>query len=223
MNRRAPWAAASIVLALFGSQTYSAPQAPAGYSAAALYNSANAYARAGKPGLAVLNYERAGMLDPNDPDIEANLRHVRQASGLPPEPRTKFERIARMASPRILDWIGELGLLLAGTAILLKKVYPRHRRVLGAAAILGVSLVGVTLCSAITWWRTSNESVVVAHTAPARVSPVPMGEPLFVLREAEIVKTASQHDSFVLVQDSAGHQGWVATENLAPVLPPARH
>jgi len=32
-----------------------------------LYNLANAYARAGKPGLAVLNYERAKLLEPNDP------------------------------------------------------------------------------------------------------------------------------------------------------------
>ena len=33
----------------------------------------NSYARAGKPGLAVLNYERAALLAPDDPDINANL------------------------------------------------------------------------------------------------------------------------------------------------------
>ena len=221
MTRHAPYAA-WIVLALFGSQARPGSQPQAGYSAPALYNSANAYARAGKPALSVLNYERARMLDPNDPDIDANLRHLRETSGLPPETRTRFERIAQKANPRILAWIGELGLIVAGAGILLKKMYPRHRRKLGAAAILGVSMAGVALCNAIAWWPTLNESVVIAHTAQGRVAPVPMGEPLFVLREAEVVKTGSRHDSFVLVQNSAGRQGWVAIENLAPVVPPAR-
>ncbi|HEV7614080.1 MAG TPA: tetratricopeptide repeat protein [Steroidobacteraceae bacterium] len=222
MTRRATWGAWIATLALFGSQAPSAAQTQAGYSAPALYNSANAYARAGKPGLAVLNYERARMLAPNDPDIDANLRHVRVAAGLPAETLTRFERTARMGDPHILSWIGVLGLIVAGAGILLKKRYSRHRRMLGAAASLGISLVGVALCNAIAWWPTLDESVVVAHTAPARVSPVPMGEPLFVLREAEIVKTSSRHDSFVLVQNSAGRQGWVSIENLAAVLAPAR-
>jgi len=39
------------------------PSQPA-YSADGLYNLANSYARAGKPGLAVLNYERASLLAP---------------------------------------------------------------------------------------------------------------------------------------------------------------
>ena len=33
-----------------------------GYSAAGLYNLGNSYARAGKPGMAILNYERASLL-----------------------------------------------------------------------------------------------------------------------------------------------------------------
>ena len=85
MIRRAPPGIVLLIaLALLGAAGHAA-QAPAGYSAPALYNLANAYARAGKPGLAVLNYERAKLLEPNDPDIDANLRHVREAAGLPPE------------------------------------------------------------------------------------------------------------------------------------------
>ena len=100
MMRRAPWGISIIALAVFGSshaqaptaqaqqppaqsmpaqpaqpQSVAVPPAPAqaGYSAATLYNYANAFARAGKPGFAVLNYERARLLDPSDPDIDANL------------------------------------------------------------------------------------------------------------------------------------------------------
>src|SRR5271154_2724545 len=110
MIRRALWSVLLIALGMAGSpsnamqaqllaqsqsQSQAQPQPqpqPAGYSAAALYNLGNAYARTGKPGLAVLNYERARLLEPNDPDINANLRHVREAAGLPAESRNALDR-----------------------------------------------------------------------------------------------------------------------------------
>src|SRR6202044_2357015 len=101
---------------------------PAGYSAPSLYNLANSFARAGKPGLAVLNYERARLLDPKDPDIEANLRHVREASGLPPDSRSGFQRAAEFADPRLLAWVGLLGLSLAGVAAWVRVGSKSHRR-----------------------------------------------------------------------------------------------
>ena len=83
-------------------------QPPADYSAADLYNAGNAYARAGKPGLAVLYYERAKLLDPTDQDIDANLRRIRESSGLPSEPARGVDRLARITSPSIVSWTGVL-------------------------------------------------------------------------------------------------------------------
>jgi hypothetical protein len=190
-----------------------------GYSAASLYNLANAYARTGKPGLAVLNYERARLLDPNDPDIEANLHHVLEASGLPPESRNVLDRVAGIASPRILSWVGVLGFLIAGVSVLARRLYPRHRRKLVVATLLGVSLLGVTVASAVVLWPIVHEGVVVTHTAPVRVSPVTMEEPLFVLPEATIVRMGAEHDGFILVQTKAGRAGWMPSASLAPIVP----
>ncbi len=203
---------------MFGSASHAA-QAPAGYSAPALYNLANAYARAGKPGLAVLNYERARLLEPNDPDIDANLRHVREAAGLPPESRNRFERIAGIASPRILAWVGVLGLLIAGVSVLARWSYPRHRRKLLAATLVGISLLGVTIGSGVTLWPIMHEAVVITQAAPVRVSPVPIEEPLFVLPEASIVRMLAEHDGFVLIRTNAGRTGWAQRANLAPIVP----
>jgi len=123
------------------STTPMAPAATPGYSAPALYNLANAYARAGKPGLAVLNYERARLLDPADPDIDANLTHVRETSGLPPESRPAFDRVASMADPHLLSWLGVAGLVIAGTSILARRRYKRHRRKLGGCAPHGSNIL----------------------------------------------------------------------------------
>ena len=226
MSRRTPWGVILVALAVFGSSSHAArasaqapAPAPAGYSAPALYNLANAYARAGKPGLAVLNYERAKLLEPNDPDIDANLRHVREAVGLPPESRNRFERMAELASPRILAWVGVLGLLIAGVSMRARCLYPQHQHKLLAAALVGISLLGVTIANGFALWPILHEAVVVTQTAPVRVSPVPIEEPLFVLPEASIVRMMGEHDEFVLIRTEAGRTGWAQRSNLAPIAP----
>ncbi len=203
----------------FTSTSVSGSTSAPGYSASALFNFGNAYARAGKPGLAVLNYERAKLLDPNDPDIESNLRHVREASGLPTQPPAGLDRLPRIASPQILSWIGVLGLLIAGASMLARQAYPTHRGKFLASALLGFCALGVTLGCALSVWPTLHEAVVVGHSIPVRVSPTLIEEPLFVLSEAEIVRVNGEHDGFMLVKTRAGRAGWAPSSNLAPIVP----
>ncbi len=190
-----------------------------GYSAAALYNLANAYARSGKPGFAVLNYERARLLDANDPDIDANLRHVRETSGVPPLVRSRFERLTAMAGPEILAWAGVLGLLIGGVCALARRRYPRHRGKLIACAAVGFSVLGFSIASAMVQWPVMREAVLIVHSAPVRVSPVPIGDALFELPEATIVTTSAEHDGFILVRTAQGRTGWVPGANLAAIVP----
>jgi hypothetical protein len=199
--------------------TPTATPTQAGYSAAALYNFANAFARAGKPGFAVLNYERAKLLDPSDPDIDANLSQVLVASGLPPETHTRFERLTAIAGPRTLAWLGVLGLLIAGTGALRLRFYPRHRRKFALATLLGTVLLGVSIADAVILWPVMQEAVVITKTTPVRVSPTLIEETLFTLPEASIVSTGAEHDGFVLVRTAAGRTGWAPSTSLAPVVP----
>jgi hypothetical protein len=198
-----------------------APSAPAsaGYSSSALYNSANAYARAGKPGLAVLNYERAKLLDPIDPDIEPNLDRVRQRASLPPLPANALIRLSHAIPPEAVAWIGFVGLLLAGSSLLSRELFPRHRGKLLAVALFGFCLLGITLGCAIAVYPTLQEAVVVGHSVEVRVSPTLLEEPLFVLPEAEIVSVGAEHEGFMLIRNSAGRTGWAPNANLALVVP----
>jgi tetratricopeptide (TPR) repeat protein len=193
--------------------------ATAGYSATALYNQANADARAGKPGLAVLNYERALLLAPNEADIRANLAFVRTAAGLPAESENWFSRGVRIADPDALAWTALAGLLAAGVSLLASRRYASRRFALRAVAALGMAAISVTLCNAVTIWPSLHEAVVIAHGTAAHVAPVGNGETLFSLPEAETVAMGPQHQGFVLVQARDGRTGWVSLADLAPVLP----
>src|SRR3984957_18273696 len=132
---------------LLGSARVHSESEPVGYSAAGLYNLANSYARAGKPGMAILNYERASLLAPGDPDIEANLRFVRAAAHLPAETPDTLDRVAKIASPFWMSWLGVLGLVMVGASVIIGQLSPRHRLARGAAALLGATMVGLMLCS----------------------------------------------------------------------------
>lgn len=218
MTSRTPLTAFIIGLILLGCQAR-AQSAQPGYSAASLYNAANAYARAGKPGMAVLNYERASLLTPNDPDIEANLRSVREPLQLPSESRNALARVVTLAGPTMLAWNGVIGLLIAGVSLLAGQIYPRYRFLRRGAAVLGIAMIGLTAAHGVVLWPRLHEAVVIASNTAVRVSPAPMGDPLFVLPEAETVKMTAEHEGFVLIETRAGRAGWAARAGLAPVVP----
>jgi tetratricopeptide (TPR) repeat protein len=190
-------------------------------SAAALYNLANAYAREGRAGMAVLNYERALLLAPDDPDIEANLRYVRQATRLPDEPRSRFAGLGLVAGPTALAWLGVAGMVIAAAALLAARHWRRRRRrlVCVVAVFIGAALVALTVCNAVLVWPALHESVVVAASAAARVAPAPLGDPLFTLPEGDTVRMTAEHEGFFLVKTSKGQTGWVAQAELAAVVP----
>src|SRR5581483_2541171 len=115
------------------------------YSADALYNLANSYARAGKPGLAVLNYERAALLAPYDPDIAANLQYVRTSAHIATEPPSSFSRIGQLAGPNSAACLGILGIALLGTAFLAKRMTHRFRWLRAGSMFVGVVLIILTV------------------------------------------------------------------------------
>jgi hypothetical protein len=219
MMSRAPLAWLLIGFACMACRVHAAAPDQTGYSAAALYNSANAYARAGKPGLAVLNYERASLLAPADPDVEANLRFVRESSHVSAEPQRWTDRLTKVASPMVVAWLGVAGVVMMGSGLLAGLLAPRRRRARLMAIIAGAVLVGFTLSNGMILWPKLHEAVVLTSATPARVAPVPMGDPLFVLPEAETVSITADHDDFLLVRTRAGRTGWVSRANLAPVVP----
>jgi hypothetical protein len=190
-----------------------------GYSAGALFNQANACAREGKTGLAILNYECALLLAPNDADIAANLQFVRTKAGLPAAPGNWFARSSSFARPNSLAWLGSFGLLLAGTSLLLTRLQPQRRWVFGALTVVGALLVATAIGSGITTWPKMNEAVVITSETPARMTPVSTAEATFKLLAGETVTLCGEHQDFALVQSSAGRSGWVSRADIIRVLP----
>lgn len=196
-----------------------APNPVAGYSAADLYNRANALARAGQLGLAVLDYERASLLTPADPDLEANLALVRARAHVAVEPARRFALRIGAASRGVLAWLGVLGVAALGAGALI--VRREHGgRAWGIGALLaGTLLILLPGADALTLWPTLHAAVVLAGSAPVRAAPVPMGDAVFQLTAAETVRVMGEHEDFVLIQTPDGRRGWMSRADLGFVVP----
>ena len=210
---------AGLVLWIGQAVAQPAPSPPS-YSADGLYNLANSYARTGKPGLAVLNYERAALLAPGDPDINANLAYVRASAHVPMKPHGFFTRLAQVANPTPAAWLGVLGLALLGLGLVIRRAAPRFQWLPAGAILLGMTLMALTASNAMLAWPRMREAVVLIDQTPARVVPAPMGDTAFVLREAESVTMAAEHEDFLLIRTGGGLSGWVARASLGVVVPP---
>jgi hypothetical protein len=212
------WLAAGA--ALCRGETLARPsQAAPRYSADGLYNLANAYARAGKPGLAVLNYERAALLSPGDADIAANLEYVRASAHVPAAPPGRFSRIVQAVSPTQAAWTFVLGILLVGSGLLAGKLSVRFRRPGFLGALSGAACIALAISHAMLFWPRLHAAVVLVDRTPARVAPVPMGDTAFVLSEADTVTMTATHEDFVLIRTRGGASGWVSRASLGAVVP----
>ena len=155
--------AAILIAALafcFGASFAQSSQPP--YSADGLYNLANSYARAGKPGLAVLNYERARILAPRDPDIRYNLRRLREAAGMT-SGSPGFGEAMLWFSPNTTYWIGLIGLVLAGAGGLLWCFRSPYRMASRAALGAGLLMMTFTLNDALMIGRLVAGGIGVAR------------------------------------------------------------
>jgi hypothetical protein len=188
------------------------------YSAPALYDLGNFYARAGRPALAVLNYERARILAPADPDIQRNLSHVRESVGLPALHTGWLSQHARWANPNTLYWIGVLGLAITGITLLFRRARSTHGSLRAAGAVVGAVLMALSLADAIATSSTLHEYVVMAAT-PARTSPTSAVDPLFTVPLTEVVHVRDQYRGFALIRDTQDREGWVARADLETVIP----
>lgn len=202
-------------------QTSQPAAAPASYSADGLYNLANSYARAGKFGLAVLSYERATLLAPGDPDINANLAYIRTCAHVSTTPQSWYGRLVQATSPAVAAWLAVAGIVLVGIGLVSIRITARFPWLCRGVIALGVAQISLTACNALLQWPRLHEAVVLVDQTAAHAAPASMADTEFVLREAQSVRMVGEYGGFILVRTVSGHSGWVARADIGAVVPSA--
>lgn len=189
-----------------------------GNASAVLYNLANSYAQKGDIGLAILNYERALKISPNDPDILGNLAKVRKDRGLFVTEPGKVERLLSTLS---IDGWAALALFCLFVMILLLLISLQRkpgRRMLLTSWSCTLIILAVSVLAASYNYKSYNPLIVVADGVKLRVSPFEGATSVGAIEEGRRVFPIKSYNSYTYVQDGSGRKGWLNSEVALPVV-----
>jgi len=203
-----------------------------GYSAALCFNLANAEAKAGRPGLALLNYERARYLAPGDSDINHNLQLERKQAGLEPNAFRWWQ-----AMMRSINWTFWLGLILAGLTLLLvalvgtayassleastKVPAPTLRKIFKGILFVFIPLTlifGFVELACIGFNNRIEGVIIASKEATLHLSPFDGAESVGTIPEGELVTVEDFHNDYYRIEARDHHFGWVSKKDIEPVI-----
>jgi tetratricopeptide (TPR) repeat protein len=200
-----------------------------GFSAALCFNLANAEARAGHPGLAILNYERARYLAPGDADIDHNLQLARKQAGLETDSYRWWQIVLRSLTigqwlALVDGWLALIALAVlasafsAGLALRLRLPQPVLKKIIKGVLFVTIPAFLFFSYVALIAAPLRIEGVIVAKTATLRLSPFDDAEQIGSLPEGELVTVEESHDDYLRIEGRDNHFGWVRKKELQPVI-----
>jgi tetratricopeptide (TPR) repeat protein len=190
-----------------------------GYSAPVLFNLGNAWLQAGQPERAILNYERALVLSPNDAAVRANLRTAQSRAKVEVRKPGILEKVVRVANLNTWAWIVALILPCVCASVvagrLLRGSLKKCMRIASVAGVCVLIPAGVCIAAR---WQELGRAVVLGADTPAHIAPAEASGVSFNLRGGEVVRAQESHGSFTLVHTSDDRSGWVSSAAVARVI-----
>ncbi|MFA7389697.1 MAG: tetratricopeptide repeat protein [Proteiniphilum sp.] len=197
-------------------------------SAALYYNLGNAYFRDNQLAKALLNYERAHLLDPGDGDIRHNLRFAQN--------RTE-DRIEQAGTFFLKEWFKGVRdlhnsnrwavisiilflLVLICVAIFLFLRILWARKAAFYSGLVWLVLMIATMTFAFSQKRERlqrDEAIVMVGAATVNASPDRNSNPLFELHEGAKVKIRNSDGNWYEVEIANGSVGWTEKDNVAVI------
>jgi tetratricopeptide (TPR) repeat protein len=200
-----------------------------GYESAALYyNLGNAWFKNNNIPKAILNYERAKLLAPNDEDIRFNLELANQFV---------IDKIEPLPQPFFVNWGKQLINIFSSNqwaiisiaafvfTLILALVYLLSKRIVLRKTAFGISVFFLIIAivtfsfSARQKARISsyNHAVIFNPTVTVKASPDEGGTDLFVIHEGLKVEIEQKLNNWVEIRIEDGNSGWVKTEVLEEI------
>lgn len=184
------------------------------------YNLANAYFKSGKLGEAILYYNKAAKLSPNDDDVAYNLAYAQSFI------KDKIESVPTSGVARVVGGVGNLmgadawgvvSLVLLGLALVCGALYlllvrrsARKASFVCAVVFAALTLVAVAYGAAERGdLLAADEAVVLSSAAAVKSSPERSSKDLFILHEGTKVEVLDEFGSWREIRIADGNKGWI--------------
>ena len=189
-------------------------------SAPLLYNIGNAYFKMREYPMAILNYEKALKIEPDNDDIKQNLAIANAliTDKIEPVPEFFLTKLWKNIGDKLSanEW-ATLSLVLIGLVLVVLFLYltARTKGVKKSMFFIGILLIVICLCSIIhasqkhRYMNEHNEAIVMIPTITVKSSPTTSGTDLFVLHEGTKVSVLDKDDSWNKIKIADGSVGWL--------------
>lgn len=188
------------------------------YSASGLIAQAEAALAAGRPGYAILEYERARWMAPRSRAIDNDLARARAAAHLSPSEPCLAGSARQLIRVDRWGWVAlaGVGLSAAGAVLVGRRSASKLE---GALMVLaGSSLAALAFWVAIGSGPPANLGVVVGRDVVARAGPSAQSPPTFAVPEGALITVERARGGYDLV-GSGAQRGWVPRAWVETVLP----
>ena len=192
------------------------------------YNLGNAFYKTGNATYAILNYERALKLAPNDEDIRYNLALARTqiVDNVSTLPQPGFLRWwKQVISSQSISYWGTLSIItffafltLFGLFLLSSSFYTKRLAFWFSVICISVSVISFTFGSNLTSKLLShNTAVITDRSVKVKSSPSETGTELFVVHEGITVQLTDKLGDWVNISLPDGNKGWVKEATLVRI------
>jgi tetratricopeptide (TPR) repeat protein len=192
------------------------------------YNLGNAFYKSGNATYAILNYERAKKLAPNDDDIMYNLDLARTqvVDNIVPIPEPGFLRWWKeFINSRSIGFWGTMSIvtfyafLVLFGLFLLSRTF-RIKRFAFWISIAAVSISAITFtigASLQSKLLNHNSAVITDRSVRVKASPSETGTELFIVHEGVTVQLTDQLGEWLYVSLPDGNKGWVKEASMVRI------
>ena len=189
-------------------------------SAPLLYNIGNAYFKMRDYPMAILNYEKALKIEPDNDEIKQNLAIVNAliTDKIEPVPEFLLSKLWRSIGNKLSanEWATVTLVLLALVLItLFLYLTARTKGLKKSMFFICIILIIICLCSIIfasqkrNYMIEHNEAIVMMPTITVKSSPSSSGTDLFVLHEGTKVRIMDVTDNWNKIKIADGSVGWL--------------
>jgi tetratricopeptide (TPR) repeat protein len=193
---------------------------------AVCFNLGNTYFRLKKIGLAMLFFERARKLSPNDPDVIANIKFAQSAivDRLPMPDRSFFEtvlvRLHNLFSLNVQLWLIFIFLLLLGVFFSIGLFARPNIRLwlmyISSLVVLVGACMGISAGIKVYASEKIQYAIVLAPSVDAKNQPNG-NKVLFTVHEGTKFRVRKQLGEWSLVSLPTGVSGWVVASSLGGI------
>jgi tetratricopeptide (TPR) repeat protein len=190
------------------------------YSADLFYNLGNAWFKLGDQGRAILNYERALILNPGLEEAEANMRSMLKLVGNDDTP-TLRDRAGRYADYFVL--FASIAFWIFAFALVLSFGKPRALTHFFRVVCVVAGFAWAAGASVATWVREGpkdpNRALVVDTGAELKYGPAVSARSVEGLQIANHIQILSERGDWTFCRTTSGSIGWILTQKVERIIP----